>query len=140
MKKHDTNQLPEAVADILVDEILEASDEEIYEMTQEQYGNVESHVDRKKSLIRAAVMNNRKAKLKEAQKIVSEKRRTNDRSNVMDLSPASKRQLIEKVKASNQSLTLAARNAEDISDNDASSLLQDFIDLGVIDEDGNIIE
>jgi len=60
MKKPNDLVLPEAVAEIFVDEILEASDEEIAEMTQESFGDVDEHTERMRALIQKSVLKSRK--------------------------------------------------------------------------------
>jgi len=140
MKKLNNLVLPEAVADMLADEILEASDEEITEMTKEIFGDVDEHTEKTRTLIKNSVMKSRKSKLHHAQKMLHILPSNSQSPSVLQLPPGEKKNLINKIKESQKSLTLAARNAEDVSDSDADSLLQDFIDLGVLDEEGNIIK
>lgn len=50
---------------------------------------------------------------------------------------AKKRELIERVRSETNGLTQAARQGEDETENDLDSLLEDLIEIGVIDDEGN---
>ena len=73
-----------------------------------------------------------------AKEQLEQKRKATNQNNILTLAINDKRALIHQAKDSVHSLTLAARNEEEMSESDINGVLQDLIDLGVIDEDGNI--
>lgn len=138
MNEYNKHKLPKGVADILVDDILESSDEEVLSDAHQKYDDVNTEVSKTKALIKSAIMKSRKSKLALAEKQLIENKNTTKLNNVLTLPVDSKRKIIEEAKKSVGSLTLAARNEEETSETDTDSVLQDLIDLGVIDDNGNI--
>jgi len=138
MNENRRNKLPVSMADILVDDILESSDEDILSEAREKYDDVDSEIEKSRKLISATVMNSRKFRLAAAKEQLESNKAAKQESNVLSLSISDKRMLINQAKESVNSLTLAARNEEEMSELDVDGVLQDLIDLGVIDENGNI--
>ncbi len=138
MNEYNKHKLPKAVADILADDILESSDEEILSDAHQKYDDVNAEVGKTKTLVKSAIMKIRKSKMVLAEKQLIENKNTTKLNNVLTLPVDSKRKIIEGAKKSVGSLTLAARNEEETSETDTDSVLQDLIDLGVIDDNGNI--
>lgn len=138
MNESRRNKLPVSVADIFVDDILDSSDDEILSEAREQYDDVDAEITNTRNIINTAVMKNRKTRLAVAKEQLENNRAVKQTSNVLSLSISDKRKLINQIKESIDSLTLAARNEEEMTELDADGVLQDLIGLGVIDENGNI--
>ncbi len=138
MNENRRSKLPVSVADILVDDILDSSDEEILSEAREKYDDVDSEIAKTRNIINAAVMKSRKSRLAVAKEQLENNKAAKQETNVLSLSISDKIKLINQTKESVNSLTLAARNEVEMSESDADGVLQDLIDLGVIDENGNI--
>lgn len=140
MKKTNRSKLPKNIAEILIDDILESSDEEILTDAKKQYGDVDAEIAKTQEKILSAILESKKSKMTAAKEQLSNHKNQLAESNVLSLPFDNKKAIIEKAKESEISLTLAARNEEEMSESDADGVLQDLIDLGVIDEDGNLKE
>ena len=138
MSDNQKIKLPISVADILVSDILQASDEEIVSEAHKVFDDVDSVISEARNIIDASVMKSRKSKLTAARAQLEKSKGTKQETNVLLFSISDKRKLISQAKNSVDSLTLAARNEEKVSEADADGILQDLIKLGVIDEDGNL--
>jgi len=138
MNDNRKTKLPISVADAFAEDILDLSDDEVMREAQEKYRDVELEISNTRNVINSAVMKSRKSKLAAAREHLDSNRNQNHPTNILSLSIGDKRKLITQAKQSVDSLTLAARNEEEMTESDADGLLQDLIDLGVIDEDGNI--
>jgi len=136
MKDNNRDRLPILIADVLVDDILESSDEDILNDAREEYEDLDSEINKTRSLIFSAAMKSKKLKLTILKKEINQNKTS--ANNVLSLPVDAKRKLIEDAKKSVGSLTLAARNEDEISEIDTDSVIQDLIDLGVIDENGNL--
>jgi hypothetical protein len=138
MNENQRNKLPLLVADMLVGDILDSSDEEILSEAREKYDDVDSEIEKTRNIINAAVIESRKSRLSDAKEELENNKAAKQKTNILSLSISDKRNLINQAKKSVNSLTLAARNEEEMSESDADGILQDLIDLGVIDENGSI--
>lgn len=138
MNNKRRNKLPITVADLLVEDIFELSDEELIKEAQEEYDDIASEISKTRNVINSAVMKSRKSRLTTAKEQLERKRNATNQSNILTLNINDKRALINQAKESVESLTLAARNEEEMSESDINGVLQDLIDLGVIDGNGNI--
>ena len=94
MNKNRKNKLPISVADILVDDILESSDEDILNEAREQYNDINSEVEKTKSIINTAVMKSRKSRLSLAREQIEENKIIRNDTNVLSLHISEKRKLI----------------------------------------------
>ena len=138
MNDNRKTKLPISVADAFAEDILDLSDDEVMSEAQEKYGDVELEISDTRNILNSAIMKSRKSKLAAARQYLDSNRNQNNPTNILSLSIGGKRKLIAQAKQSVDSLTLAARNEEEMSESDTDGILQDLIDLGVIDEDGNI--
>ena len=138
MNKNIQHKLPLSVRDILVDDILESSDEEILNEARAIYDDINSEVDKTRKIMNAALLKSRKFRLTLAKEQLKESKPVKTDTNVLSFPIGDKRKLINQAKESVNSLTLAARNEEEMSEMDIDGILQDLIDLGVIDKNGNI--
>lgn len=131
-------KLPLSVANTLADDILNLSDEEILKEAQDEFDDVASEISNTRIAINSAILKSNKSRLSAAKEQLEQKRKATNQNNILTLTLNDKRALIHQAKESVHSLTLAARNEEEMSESDINGVLQDLIDLGVIDEDGNI--
>ncbi len=140
MNDNRRNKLPLSVADILADDILGSSDEEIISEAQEKYDDVETEITKTRNIINSAIMKSKKSRLAAAKEQLASKKtiEVHQSCDVLLLSISEKLKLINQAKESEQSLTLAARNEEVMSESDIDGVLENLFDLGVIDKDGNI--
>lgn len=130
------------LADTLVQDILELSDEEVIAEAKERFGAPEQEIDRLRGVIDGALLRASKTKLAEAKTSLVTYKKNIRSNNVVMLSMAQKRTLIERFTAQDaelqQKLTLAARKGEDIqTENDIEGMFEDLIELGIIGEEGN---
>ncbi len=117
------------IFDIMVDDILEATDEEIINEAIEDGIDIDKEVFKTKRIFN-------KGRYDVAKKIVKDKRRGEDRtSNTVSIEDA--RQKINDVIKSNpealESLTRAARSGVDIPDDDIIGYYEDLSELGFFD-------
>jgi len=132
------NKLPLSVANALADDILNLSDEELLKEAQDEFDDVASEISSARSAINSAILKSNKSRLSAAKEQLEQKKKSTNQNNILALTLNDKRALIHQAKKSVHSLTLAARNEEEMSESDINGVLQDLIDLGVIDKDGNI--
>jgi len=132
------NKLPISVANTLAGDILNLSDEELLKEAQDEFGDAASEISSARNAINSAILKSNKSRLSAAKDQLEQKRKATNKSSILTLTLNDKRALIHQAKESVDSLTLAARNEEEMSESDINGVLQDLIDLGVIDEDGNI--
>ncbi len=142
MRKLKESEQLDRLADTLVQDILELSNEEVIAEAKEQFGDQAGEIGRLRSVINSALLRASKTKLSEARASVAVHKKQNLTGNVIALSMAQKRTLIESFTALDpelqQKLTLAARKGEGIqSENDIEGMFEDLIELGLIDEEGN---
>ncbi|MGE3476421.1 MAG: hypothetical protein AB7H70_11505 [Rhodospirillaceae bacterium] len=116
-----------------------ASDAEIVEEAKAVFGSVEVAATGARELIRAAISNAGKQRLKQA-RAAYDAQAKKPTAMVFNLSVECKRTLLKSFAANdsafNQKLTLAARHGTD-TEQDLDGFLEDLLDLGVIDEAGN---
>ena|GEM_PF-1604392 len=126
------------ITDFLVDDILNASDEEIMAEAQEDYADVKAEVEHIHALIQNAVSNHGKTQLKEAKRqcLADKEKRV---QNVPVISLEEKRALLRRLSESNTNLTLAAREESEMSARDLDAYIQNACELGLIDKEGNIL-
>ncbi len=132
----------EKLTDALVEDIINLSDKEILLEAEELFNDlleVNNHI---REVINSAVLRASKSRLIEAKKQVNEYKKTAKGNNVIALSSAQKKSVIEDFTTQdpslNQKLTLAARKGEGIqTKNDIEGMFEDMLELGLIDEEGN---
>jgi len=132
------NKLPLSVTNTLADDILNLSDEELLKEAQDEFDDVASEISSVRNTIKSAILKSNKSRLSAAKEQLKQKRKATNQNNILTLAINDKRALIHQAKESVHSLTLAARNEEEMSESDINGVLQDLIDLGVIDENGSI--
>lgn len=134
----DARQKLGRLVDALIRDIDALSDEELTAEVAAD-GDVEKAVNHVKNLFESAIAESgrrRLARARRAYDAVTAK----DRSRVMQMPLSRKKALIAKFADSSTfpaKLTLAARNADN-TEADIDGLLQDLLELGVVDDEGNL--
>ena len=123
------------LANELVEDILAASDEEILAEATKEFDDVQTEAERMQELIQQTIIQSGKRRLRAARETLDQCEPVTECS-VLSFPIEKKRQLLNNLSDRN-GLTLAARNGKDQSERDIDSLLEDLLELGEIDEEGN---
>ncbi len=130
----------ERLADALSRDVDQLTDEELLREAQEDYGDSDKAALATKNIIREAIAAQGKRRLAAARRAY-EAQNAKEGAKVFALSTERKRELVERFASNDdqlrEKLTMAARNQENLED-DIDSFLEDLIELGVIDDEGNI--
>lgn len=130
----------ERLSKALADEIDTMTDEELLAEMREAGEDINTIADRTSTLIAKAIANHGRRKLTVA-RAAYEAHQIGQRGNILQWPLERKRLLIQQFAANDnilkQKLTLAARKGND-TEADLDSIIEDLIDLGVIDEQGNV--
>ena len=130
----------ERLADALVRDIDQLTDEELRRETKEDYDDPDKAIFATKNVVQQAISAHGKRRLTAARRAY-EAQSAIVGVKLFELSTERKRELIERF-ANNDNkprerLTMAARNQENL-EYDIDSFLEDLIELGVIDNEGNV--
>ncbi len=134
----DARQKLDRLVDALVRDVDALSDEELTEEVAAD-GDVEKAVNQVKNLIESAIAESGRQRLSRARRAYDAVT-AKDRLRVMQLPLSRKKALVAKFADSStfpEKLTLAARNADN-TEADIDGLLQDLLELGVVDDEGNL--
>ena len=134
-KQSDKAKLDRLV-DSVIDDIQGMRDEEVLELAMETFGGIEPVVKKFNSIVEQAENIARKIKFNEAQEKLKTNIQIPHSSKIVSLPIDRKKGILAMVQKNRGITTLAARNATD-SEADIDSMLEDLVELGVIDEDGN---
>lgn len=130
----------ERLADALARDVDQLTDEELLREAQEDYGDSDKAALATKNIIREAIAAQGKRRLAAARRAY-EAQNAKGVAKVFALSTERKRELVERFASNDnqlrEKLTMAARNQENLED-DIDSFLEDLIELGVIDDEGNV--
>ena len=118
------------LADALVDDILNASDEDILAEITEEQGDPEKLAAELRALFERTVLEAGRAKLAAARQAAAEARRKG--AVVLTIDPAGARRRHERMTAEP---TLAARKGRGQSERDVDSAIEDLAELGAFDEE-----
>ena len=125
------------LADALVDDILNASDEEVLAEAEEEGIDPAKFAGHLRQVFERAATEAGKSKLAEARRGAAKARRTGAR--VVRIDPADARRrygaMIAQDPELNEKLTLAARKGEGQSERDIDSAIEDLTELGAFDEE-----
>lgn len=135
------SELLNKIADIIVQDILDLTDEEILAEAKERFGDPKNEIDRLRGVIGNAVLYASKKKLAETKASLSTHRQKSQSSNVVALSTTKKRSIVEQFTSKDselqKKLTIAARKGEGIqTDNDINGMFEDLVELGLVDKEG----
>ena len=129
------------LADALARDLDCIIDDELFEEAAELYGTAEAAISETRDLIESAITNHAKSRFTAARQAY-EASTSVSRSKVLELPWDRKRALINKFSSTDnvlqEKLTMAARNEEEF-EVDIDSFLEDLFDLGVIDNEGNVL-
>jgi hypothetical protein len=126
----------ERLRDVLVEDILAASDDSILAETKQDGGDPEAVAASMRALFEKTVAASGKARMSAAKAAVAADRRHS--AAVIPLNPAAARRLLERVLAHDpetaSKLTMAARKGKsgELSDDEVRGLLEDFQELGAL--------
>jgi len=139
VKKNLDRESLDRLAEALIDDILNASDEEILEEFRENGGDPEQHATEMLALFEKSIMISNKSRLIEAQAVIAAKRAREGRQNStapIDIEEARRRlRVIQDNPNASELLTIAARKESELSDADIISLVEDLYDLGAASQD-----
>lgn len=126
------------LADVLVDDILSTSDEDILAEFKELYGDPDHNAAEMRSLFEKSVLVSNKKRLAAAKAGAAVSRRAPTVSAVVSIdmraARARLRAVIDKPGLS-QKVTLAARKESELSDADVLGMLEDLQELGILPSD-----
>jgi len=140
-KLKDSEQLSR-VTELLVDDIMAASDEEILAEVAEDGIDVREETRRIFLLVQEAINTHGKKKLQLMRKSYDELQNRSSKSNVHNIPLAKKKSIITSLNSNEdlrKKITMAARGENDLSEGDLAIYLENLYELGVIDEEGNIL-
>jgi len=134
-RKERERQALDRLADALVDDILNTSDEDILAELKEEGVDPDRQAANMRAQFEKAVIAANKAKLTTAKAAVAADRgpRLGSASGPIDMVEARRR--LRNAMAS-QPMTLAARNETEMTDSDVLGMLEDLKDLGVLPPEG----
>jgi hypothetical protein len=134
----DARQKLDRLVDALIRDVDALSDKELAEEVAVD-GDVEKAVNHVKDLVESAIAESGRRRLTRARRAYDSVT-AKDRPRFMQLPLSRKRALVVKFADSStfpEKLTLAARNADN-TEADIDGLLQDLLELGVVDDEGNL--
>jgi hypothetical protein len=124
------------LADVLIEDVLAASDEEILAEFAETHVDAAKNSAEMRALFEKSVLKANKNRLHAARAGLAASRATAPRAKVVNM--ANVRERLRQVLAScppDVRLTLAARNENELSDVDVLGMLQDLEELGIVTPD-----
>ncbi|MDP1644421.1 MAG: hypothetical protein Q8L71_02815 [Thiobacillus sp.] len=139
-KKRNPSEELERLADALVEDILNATNQEILDEAQVDYGNAKVGADEIRALFQLARTKVAKGRLETARNGLAADR-AKGMGKVLPFDIAKSRQIVSKFAANDSELqgrlTMAARMGEELSDQDIQGIIEDMIKLGILTEDGS---
>lgn len=143
ISKHDkAREQLDRLGSTLARDVDELSDEALFREAEEGFGDPTKAGAETRRLIDATIATYGKRRLAAARQGHDATGAGRGHSKVVALAPRKKRALIERFAGDNRALreklTMAARREEDHSV-DIDSFLEDLVELGVIDEEGNVL-
>ena len=139
-EQNKAREMLDRLRNALADDIDALSDEELLAELKEDGEDVDAIATRTGALIADAIANSGRSKLAAARAGYEIRKAAGHRSNILQWPVERKRALIQQFaqndNALTRKLTLAARKGED-TEADVDSFIEDLIDLGVIDDEGN---
>jgi hypothetical protein len=125
------------IADLMVEDILNAPDEEILAEAKQKYGDADRSAAHVRAALEKSVISSNKSRLAEARAGAAAIR--SQSSARVPISIALAREKLREIAAGGkimpQEVTLAARKESELSDADILSMIDDLRELGVLSED-----
>lgn len=134
-RKDKERQALDRLADALVDDIMNTSDEDILAELKEEGVDPDRHAADMRARFEKAVIAANKTKLMAAKAAVAADRGPRPASASAPIDMAEARSRLRRAMAS-QPMTLAARNETEMTDSDVLGMLEDLRNLGVLPPDG----
>lgn len=133
MRKHNHHELIERLTDALIEDILNASDEEILSELAEESGASKVEAGNVRKLFEKAQTMSAKKRLVAAREAIEQEKP--QRAKVIPLNSLQARRKLETIlnehPEETRELTLAARKGTDLSDADILGMLEDLQELGL---------
>lgn len=126
------------LADVLVDDILNASDEDILAEFREAFGDPNQNAAEMRALFEKSVLASNKKRLAAAKAAATANRRSPTASAAIPIDMAAARARLRAVvdrPGLPQKVTLAARKENELSDADILGMLEDLLELGILPPD-----
>ncbi len=138
-KKSEARAALDRLADALVDDVLNASDQEILTEFREAGGDPDKLARDMRALFERSLLAANKSKLATAKAGAVRARAAPAQSSApIDIAMARKRlHDVLKTEPTSEKLTMAARNESELSDSDVLGLLDDLRALGIVTDDDN---
>ena len=135
-KKNEATQKLERLCNALADDVEGMSDEDLVAEMEELGEDADAIASRTAALIAEAIAKVGQRKLEAARAGYEAYQQSARPGNVLQWPTESKRDLIRRIAQNDPTLTFAARKEED-TEVDLDSAIEDLIELGVIDNEGN---
>jgi len=133
--KNDVEQLLR-LADALVEDIMNASDEEIMNELKDEGDDLAQSAAATRALFDKAAIVAAKGKLLDAKAAVAANRQRS--VAILKLDPTKVRERLRRIIANDpEEFTMAARKGDVLSDEDVRGIIEDLVELGLIDDDGS---
>lgn len=137
--KSDAEMLS-ALIDADLRALLEADPAEIADEAAEIYGSAAQAAIELRAVINGAIEQSGKLRLAAARQLIDAARGGGGSiGQVIQWPLDQKKKLLARLRAAKPGVTMAARQGEDETENDIDGTLEDLIELGLIDEQGNFI-
>lgn len=135
--KHPEREALDRLADALVDDILNTSDEDMLAEFREGHGDPGHHADKMRALFEKSVLTANKQRLAAARAGAAASRtRSSEATPPIDIAEARRRlRAVLDAPDAPKELTLAARKESELSDADVLGMLEDLRELGVLPPD-----
>lgn len=141
-RKRTASEKLDNLTDAVVEDILAASDTEIIAEANEDSDDVDGVVSKVQHVIKRAIAMSGKSRMATAKEAYHAVSSSEPIKHFKLLSFQEKVALMERAAkrkdGSEESLTLAARNLENLTENDLDAKLEALLILGVIDDEGNV--
>lgn len=134
-KKEKTDKLDRLV-DSMIDDIQEMPDEEVLELAIENYGGIKQLITNFNSAVEKAEKIAKVRRFEAPKEKLGTSHSPTNSAKIINLPLDQKKSILEMIRRNKLITTLAARNATDY-EADIDTMLEDLVDLGVIDENGN---
>lgn len=138
MKKHCPREMLNNLADDLVNDVLNTSDEEVLAEAAEDFGSAEVVIDRVRGILAKAQQQVAKQRLTAVRKTLDKQNEQQHRAKVISLDPERARRTLKRILqdcSSDVPITLAARKETELSDSDVLTMLEDLQSLGLFNPD-----
>ena len=137
---HKSTTELECISEMVVDDIMHALDEEIIAEAKARLGDASKACNEVVNVIERAILTGNKAKLMNARAELNSRSNSSE-SKILQFTLQKKKQILNQFSASDaqlkQKITMAARNGDGASENDINGIIDDLLELGLIDDEGN---